>query len=371
MIRGSRGAGDAPERLHGHTAAATVAANFPALSPRVAGWILALFTVGILVWSAEALACPGCQNPTLPMARTSGVYLAPGGLRLGVGLAATTIEVVHDAGCRDIANCEETPVQPLHNHEQLLVPAQLIGSVEWGLTDNLGLEASVPLRLVYTSVHYTRPDGSDYTPLDEGVHHRNEMLVGVGDPVVTLRAAYVLDGWWLIGRIGASLPLGRTEPDPFEAGDAGEEHQHIQFGTGTFDPILGVELARSFGRLQVAGYGQLSLPLYANSHGFQAGSRALVGVQTGWRFAERAVVQGSVEGLREGPERWGGTIQQDGLLGRQELLVGAQLVFSLGGPQYSVGVRAPVVREIFVGDESETGDITAPVSLSVGAQWSL
>jgi hypothetical protein len=53
------------------------------------------------------------------------------------------------------------------------------------------------------------------------------------------------------------------------------------------------------------------------------------------------------------------------------VLVGASLVFSLGGPQYSILVRTPVYREIFEGSQTEEGEIFAPLSLNLGVQWSL
>lgn len=326
----------------------------------------------LLLLTCAAQACPGCQNPNLPMARNTGVLLAPGGLRLGVNLGATAMEVVHESGCRDSERCTSIPQQPLHYHEQIIVPVQLQGTLEWGLTQHLGLEATLPLRAVGTTIEYSLPDGSAYQPLEGDIHHRDELLVGLGDPTVLLRAAWVLgQGWWLIGRLGTSLPLGRTEPDPFAAGDQLKRHQHVQFGTGTFDPTLGLELARGYGRWQGAAYGLLRQPLYANQHGFQGGGRALGGLQGGYRFAERALALLSLEYLRDAPERWGGQVQQDGLLGRQELLVGGSLVFSLGGPQYSILVRAPVYREIFQGPQTEEGEIFAPVSLNFGVQWSL
>ena len=59
--------------------------------------------------------------------------------------------------------------------------------------------------------------------------------------------------------------------------------------------------------------GQVRLALYENTHGFQAGTRSQVGARGGWRFAERFLTHLSVEWLRDGPETWGGEIQQDGI----------------------------------------------------------
>ena len=75
------------------------------------------------------------------------------------------------------------------------------------------------------------------------IHHRDETYYGFSDASVlgARRHASVLsNGDVLILAAGSSIPIGRTESDPFEAGDRGEQHRHIQFGTGTFDPLLEV-----------------------------------------------------------------------------------------------------------------------------------
>ena len=335
----------------------------------------AVLVLGLMtgLWSLPGLACPGCQNPNLPMTRSSGVLLKAGAARVGAQLGLSAIEVIHESGCRGaLESCIEIPQQPLHFHEQWIVPAQLTGIFEYGLTDTFAIEGQLPLRSTVASIEYSDENGDAYEPVEGNIHHRNEVLVGLGDPELTLRGSWVFGGgWWFIVRAGSSLPIGRTEPDPFKAGDNLEEHQHVQFGTGTFDPVLGLELARSYGRLQGTLYSQFRTALYENSYGFQAGARTLVGLQGGYRFAERAVSLLSVEYMRDAPERWSGEIQQDGILGRQEILLGASVGFSFGGPQYNLALRTPLFREIFQGEDTEAGEIFAPLTLSLGIQFSL
>jgi hypothetical protein len=331
----------------------------------------ALILLGIASLPVGALACPGCQNPNLPMASSGGVYLAAGEVKVGAGMAATLIDVEHEAGCTDVESCDEVPVQPRYIHDQRIVPMELRATLEWGVTDRFGLEATLPLRIVHTTIDYKDLQGRDYQPLDADVHHRNETLVGLADPLVGGRLGVLLgDATWLVARLGVSLPLGRTEPDPFEAGDRGEKHQHIQFGSGTFNPQVGLDLARAFGRLQAGAYGQLRAALYENSHGFQAGTRSLVGARGAWRFGQRVVAGLSLEWLRDGPEHWSGEVRQDGILGRHEVLVGLGTTVSFGGPQYSLLLRSPVYRDIILGDEDHGGDLSAPLAASFDVQWS-
>jgi hypothetical protein len=111
--------------------------------------------------------------------------------------------------------------------------------------------------------------------------------------------------------------------------------------------------------------------MYANGHGFQAGERALVGAQGGWRATPALLVALSVEGALEGPERWGGEIAQDGLLGRRELLAGGDVLWSLEGVTLQGSVRGVLARELLTAPGEAPGEVVAPVSVSLGAWWSL
>lgn len=74
---------------------------------------------------------------------------------------------------------------------------------------------------------------------------------------------------WVVGA-GLTLPIGETEPDPIELGRLGLTHEHIQFGSGTFDPTLAVQYSRALGGLQLTASVDGRFPLYENRHGFRA-----------------------------------------------------------------------------------------------------
>ena len=227
----------------------------------------------------------------------------------------------------------------------------------------------MPLRLIYTKIDYELPNGDVYQPLDSGLHHRNETLVGFGDVILALRwGTSVWNGWWLVGRLGSSIPIGITEEDPFKAGDEGKEHQHLQFGTGTFDPFLSLSIARTWNQWQLSFYGQTTGALYTNRKGFQAGALTLFNTQVSYKLKSRSLLHLGLSWMRQEADRWGGKIQQDGLLGRQEILFSFGTTFSFGGPQYRLLIQTPIWREIFIGSESEEGEIIAPVSITLGVQ---
>ncbi len=326
----------------------------------------ALAVAGALVMHApHAEACAGCRNPSLAVGRANEGPLPSGALRAGLTVTGTTVHVVHEAGCADPANCDEVPIQPAHLHDQHLYPLELRLAAEYALNENFGLALQLPFRLIATSVEYTTPDGAPYEPLDEGVHHRNETLAGLGDPWLLFRAGAHVDRLWLAARAGVSLPLGSTEENPFELGDRGLRHQHIQFGSGTFDPIAILELMRSFDGIELQAFVQGQLPLYENRHGYHAPWRVYGGASAGTLLAGKLFGALGVEAFHEDAEEWDGDRRQDGNLGRTELLGAATLSQAFGATEVTLDVRAPFYRQIVTGDEPP-GTLSSPVTLSLG-----
>lgn len=312
----------------------------------------------------SAHACAGCRNPNLPSARLGATSLAPGEIRASLAVSATALRVVHDAGCADVDACTEVPVQPLFRHDQGIFPVELRVIGEVGVTRAWGVEAHVPFRLVVTTIRYTTPDGAPYEPLDSGVHHRDETLAGIGDPWLLARAGTWLGAWLTQVRLGTSIPLGRTEDDPFALGAMGKRHQHIQLGTGTFDPTAALDVTGRLGPVSLSAYVQGQASLYENARGFRAGARLLSGVQVARGFAPGWIASASLDGMHDGPERWQGEIQQDGLLGRRELLAGLGVSYARDVHTVSLAVRVPIYRRVIVGAASP-GRLSSPAVIGL------
>ncbi len=323
-----------------------------------------LFVLVLLPFDIHA--CAGCRNPNMPVTRIETIQLSPGELRTSASLAATTLRVTHEAGCNDLGNCAEVPAQPLHLHDQKILPGELRLTGELGLTPALGVEMQLPFRAIHTTVDYTNLEGQPYQPLNAGIHHRDETLAGFGDPWLLTRWAGVWNGLSLSARAGVSIPLGRTEPNPFVLGDLGERHQHIQFGSGTFDPVLALDLSQSVGSFLLSGHVQTQGALYENSHGFRAGTRFSGGAQVGKRLWGSLTGALGAEALYEGPERWDGQILQDGSLGRSEVMMAFSLVHAFRTATLGLSARAPVYRHIVSGDEPP-GTLSSPLMLGLFA----
>jgi hypothetical protein len=327
---------------------------------------IAFFLAASMLIPAGAEACAGCRNPNMPVNRVNSIHLREGELRAGVSLGAAGISVSHPAGCADLAGCQEEPAQPAFMHDQDIFPGEARIIAELGLSASMGVEAQLPFRYVRTTIEYTTPDGKPYEPLDPEVHHRDESLFGIGDPWVLVRWAGDLGGTTISARAGASVPVGRTETNPFILGSQGKRHQHIQFGTGTVDPILALDLSKAFGRWLVSGYGQGQASLYENSHGYRSGLRISAGAQTGRKLWRALTGSLGLEGVYEGPERWEGRIQQDGNLGRSEVLTALSLVHAFPKTTLGMSARVPVYRHIVAGDEP-AGKFSSPLMVGIFA----
>jgi hypothetical protein len=241
----------------------------------------------------------------------------------------------HVESCPDIngPGCAAMPV-PDEWHDLTLFFGELRLHAEYGITAWLSADLLWSLRVVHvgfqledavTRLPITPPYGPD-------LHHRTETLVGLTDPWLSARAAKVLGPWAFVFRAGVTLPVGATVPNPFALGREGVAHEHIQSGTGTVDPLAGVELRRAVGRFSLAGWLLAKTSLYANGHGYQAGSQLLAGANVAgdlwlprfW-FLLGALV------YDEEPERWDGVTETEGNLGRVDLLVDTAVSWRFAG----------------------------------------
>jgi len=116
-------------------------------------------------------------------------------------------------------------------------------------------------------VRYTTLTGEPYDPPYGDIHHRTETLTNVADAQLT--GLYLVGGGLQLGA-GISIPIGHTEPNPIVLGREGLTHEHIQFGSGTVDPIVSALWSTPVGPFILSAWADAQIPLYENSHGFRA-----------------------------------------------------------------------------------------------------
>jgi hypothetical protein len=321
-------------------------------------------------------ACPACSNPNLPTAESTigdaaqatatarpryevAAAVAPLPRRLLV-LALTTdfttLKSSHVEGCPDIGPaCASLTPPPAYDHNLRTYAYGLTIDAQYGVLPWLTLAATAPYRFVTTRIHYTDLAGSPYDPTPPDTHHRDETVTGFADPTVALVAGDAIDRFGFSVRLGAMLPLGRTlDVDPFEAGRLGIVHEHIQFGVGTVRPIAGSALGYDFGPAGVDAFFQGTMAVATNAIGYRPGQRLSGGVRaTSALGIARARFGVGAEMLHESTETWQGLQQEEGNLGRTDIV-------GVLSARYSPWVRLGVF-----------GAIKVPLYVSaVGAQLS-
>jgi len=328
----------------------------------------------LAVTEHQAQACAGCSNPNLPTARTANTTLAPGELSVALNLTVTTMRVVHAEACPEIGPVCQQRAEPPQQHDQRFWLGELRPILAFGITPAFGIEAQIPVRVVRTTIQFRRLDGTPFTPDYENIHHRDETLAGFADPWLLARATGTIGPVRLTTRAGIGLPVGSTEEDPFARGRAGLAHQHIQFGTGTVHPVFALDASLPIGRVRVGSYAQALVFVYENTYGYQAGNRYAGGLAGDVDVLVPALRVGlSADVLNERPERWGGIVQQDGNVGRTDLLAGAAVSYAFGDVVASLAVKIPVWQHFIEAGHLhgfEPGQLTYPAIVNLAMQTS-
>jgi hypothetical protein len=168
-----------------------------------------------------------------------------------------------------------------------------IGLLEWDLDAQLGLhkrfafEFLLPIRATIIDATFEDANGV-VLPGFASIHHRDETIAGIGDLTLGGRIGLVLpenvQRWMLALRVGASLPTGHIEPDPFELGEQELPHQHMFFGSGVVIPVVGFDTTISFDKWALVGWSVARLPFYENRYGYLQSTSLVggVGAQSGF-----------------------------------------------------------------------------------------
>jgi hypothetical protein len=274
------------------------------------------------------------------------------------------MHVQHIEGCPDIGPiCATQPQQP-YQHDQNIYSDDLVLDGELGLFKYLGVQAVFTLRQTTDRIRFLDLSGQPYTPPVPDFHHRNETLVGPTDPWLMLHSGFTTERWAFSGRAGVTIPLGSTVPNPFELGREGLRHEHVQFGDGTWDPVLGASVDRRFDSFSISLWTLDRLTFGTNSYGYRSGHRLLAGLSGTTAFGlRRFTFSGGLDVYGETPESWSGIIEEEGNLGRTDVIIDltASWMFAEGW-FLTLGLKVPVYSFVLGEQTTYPGILTLGIA---------
>lgn len=157
---------------------------------------------------------------------------------------------------------------PMQERTRIAVP---LLTLDVRITDQFGVQAAASVPDVTRSAVVPRPTGAiDF----------KETFSGLGDTsVLGWYKLRPIRGWYTVLNAGASLPTGKTETprfrDELEAGSL-VPMSRLQRGSGTFDPLVGMNVARRFQPLTLFGSVAARIPVAENSDGLRTGASSEV-----------------------------------------------------------------------------------------------
>ena len=187
-------------------------------------------------------------------------------------------------------------------------------------------------------------------------HHRNENYSGISD--VKLFTANRFTGFLgEKGRLdlafGFSLPVGTIEGDPIQAGLNGDKHLHIQFGSGTFDPLLELHYVTSLSKkISLALFTMNKFPLYQNRNNYQAPLETTSGISSAFRVNSMLSGRATIATFSQGQATWNGLNDPNSGLFSVNGTVAATISLSRD-LLVATGYRFPIYQKTL----SSTGDV--------------
>ncbi len=258
---------------------------------------------------------------------------------------------------------------PLHRHRVALSTYRVDVGLQYLLNDQWTLQANVPyaVKNQEASIEWLDPVTSEDEHAilrSRDIHHRDETYTGLAD--LDLFLGYKIRGLFKTGdilftRLGTTIPTGRTEENPWTLGDTGIEHLHIQFGTGTFNPIANlrysVPLYRG-GIITASARGMF--PLYENNKTYRGPVELSYTAGFTYRLFDWLSFNGNYLGFYQSAASWAGERDINTGMRYSMAALGMSLA-TLDGIIVSANVMFPLTQETLYdeGDAIEFGNLVS------------
>lgn len=259
---------------------------------------------------------------------------------------------------------------PLYRHEVSLDYMRIELGLQYTLADGWDLIGRIPWEQKRQAAAITTIDpatGAERELMQRNIdlHHRSVTLRGVGDLMLLGRrrwSAVWREGDALSISGGATIPTGRTVENPYHLGDEGIQHLHIQFGTGTVDPLLETSYSTPIaGRLSAGAYLAGRFPFYENERTFHAPPDATFGAHVAHRPTDRLQLRLEGAVYAQGYGHWAG--EQDENTGLVATSITGGATWQLRTVSISADVRYPLSQRTLTEGDAFTQGPTFVVSV--------
>ncbi|MGK7392868.1 MAG: hypothetical protein ACNS60_21110 [Candidatus Cyclobacteriaceae bacterium M2_1C_046] len=263
-------------------------------------------------------ACPACSNPALQSSEKleAGLdTLKPGNLRFTLNITNGMNYQGGHPNYKGLSENGEIVSVPLHNHNVNLDFLRTELTFEYTFSTNLSLWIRVPydIKMQDATVEYplaVTESEKESIFRNRDIHHRNENYYGISD--LKLLTAFRKNGFISPnGRLdiaaGISLPTGQIEQNPLKAGQNGEDHLHIQFGTGTFDPLVELHYASALtDKLSFSLFTINRISFYENAKGYKGPFETTSGIGIGYNIYKNLTSRLTAANFSQSYAQWDG-----------------------------------------------------------------
>ncbi len=252
---------------------------------------------------------------------------------------------------------------PLYRHEVSLDYARVELELRYTFRTDWDVIARLPweqkdqhAHLVFVNASTAEQQAAMQRNID--LHHRSVTLRGGSDLMLLSRhrwSSIWRDGDSLSFSGGFTVPIGRTVENPYLLGDRGIQHLHIQFGTGTIDPLFeGSYSAPIRGAFSSGAYFAGRLPLYENRRSFRGPPEASLGILLSHVTTDRLQLRIEAGAFVQGYGYWDGVRDENTGLVATSVAAGATV--RLASIYFAADARYPLSqRTLNEGDAFEQG----------------
>ena len=265
---------------------------------------------------------------------------------------------------------------PLHRHLVSLDFLRLDLGVQYSIANNWKVMLSIPYAIKDqdASIEEIEPTSArdrEAILANQDIHHRDETYRGFSDFSLLFshrRLGILRDSDYLVGSLGSSIPIGKTEENPFSLGDAGLEHLHIQFGTGTFNPLAELHYGTPlFGDFSLNASVRGQFPFYKNNKTYRGSVELTLTAEVEYHPFDWLAFHAAYLGFYQSYAHWDGERDINSGIVLNAGLFGAELNAGYGVP-VRFSVMLPFHRRT-LSDEGDAFELGTTVSLTTSRSF--